>query len=356
MKKFLSIFLAIVMLFSVLTLVGCENDNDDTKDPAGDETKGETVEELKLGLGIVPAYGKSTSAEGETNGKTEIVATVAAVLLNKDGKIVQCKIDAAQNNAEYTADGKAVSVAESKTKGELGADYGMSAYGTDLNGDGVVKEWNEQVAVFVDSVKGKTIAEVKTLVVDGYASSDIQTAGCTMGVSEFVTALEKAVANATESKATANDKLQLGVVTSQTVADATAEKDGTNEFNTTFTAAVIDKDSKIVAAATDALQATVKFDIAGVCKTDTTVAMSTKKALGENYGMATYGSDLNGDGTIKEWHEQAAAFDAALIGKTASEITGLEKDGYGIDSLQTAGCTIGISDLVKAAVKAATVA
>ena len=34
---------------------------------------------------------------------------------------------------------------------------------------------------------------------------------------------------------------------------------------------------------------------------------------------------------------------------------GLEKNGYGSDDLQTAGCTIAVTDMVKAAVKAATV-
>ena len=71
--------------------------------------------------------------------------------------------------------------------------------------------------------------------------------------------------------------------------------------------------------------------------------------------MAAYGTDLNKDGVVKEWNEQAAAFDAALAGKNADEIAGLEKDGYGSADLQTAGCTIAVSDMVKAAVKAATV-
>ena len=65
---------------------------------------------------------------------------------------------------------------------------------------------------------------------------------------------------------------------------------------------------------------------------------------------------LNGDGVVKEWNEQGAAFDAALVGKTGTEIAALESEGYGVESVQTAGCTIAISDMVKAAVKAATVA
>ena len=102
--------------------------------------------------------------------------------------------------------------------------------------------------------------------------------------------------------------------------------------------------------------ATIAFDAKGVVTTDLTAALQTKIEKGTNYGMAAYGQDLNGDGVVKEWNEQGAAFDAALAGKTATEIAALEVKGYGVESVQTAGCTIAISDMVKAAVKAATVA
>ena len=59
-------------------------------------------------------------------------------------------------------------------------------------------------------------------------------------------------------------------------------------------------------------------------------------------------------GSAKEWYEQADAFCAACVGKTSAEIAALAVgDGYGVESLQTAGCTIGVTDLVETAVKAA---
>ena len=62
--------------------------------------------------------------------------------------------------------------------------------------------------------------------------------------------------------------------------------------------------------------------------------------------MVAYG------GSAKEWFEQAAAFDAACIGKTAAEISGLmAEDGKGVDTLQEAGCTIYVTGFVKAASK-----
>lgn len=73
--------------------------------------------------------------------------------------------------------------------------------------------------------------------------------------------------------------------------------------------------------------------------------------------MSKFGADLNGDGKVLEWHAQAEAFEAACVGKTASEISALAAgDGYGVADLQSAGCTIAVKDMVKAAVKAATVA
>ena len=58
------------------------------------------------------------------------------------------------------------------------------------------------------------------------------------------------------------------------------------------------------------------------------------------------------DGAKKEWFEQAAAFDAACVGKTATEIKALmANDGKGVEDLQTAGCTIYVTGFVKAAEK-----
>ncbi len=337
MKRVLCAVLAILMLVS---LASCG------EKPAAT---------LKFGFGVEAAYGKVTSADGDTNGSGEINATGAAVLLDAEGKIVKAVIDTAQSTVAYTAEGKAVANTEFKTKGEKGADYGMAAYGKDLNGDGVVKEWNEQIAIFASAVEGKTIDEVKAMVVNGYANTEVQTAGCTMAVADYVKALEKAVANAADSAATAADTLKLGVVTTEDVTDATEEKAGSAEINSNFTAAVV-KDGKVVVSATDVMQVTFTFDTTGSATTDTAATLVSKKDKGADYGMAAYGKDLNGDGVVKEWNEQAAAFDAALVGKTATEIAALAVNGYGVESVQTAGCTMAISDMVAAAVKAATVA
>lgn len=338
MKKILSVVLAAVMLLTVAAFAGCGK-----------------AEELNFGMGVYAYLEAATAADGDTNGNGEVIATVAAVLVDAEGKIVKCAIDTADNIVAYTSAGAAVAAGEFATKYELGTSYNMAAYGTDLNGDGVVKEWFEQVDAFETVCAGKTLDEVKALVVDGYYGNDeVAAAGCTIGVSDFVFAVEKAVANAAASTATAEDALNVGIVTTAEGKDATADAEGSYEVEINFAAAAVNG-GKVTAMATDALAVTFTFDAKGAATTDLAADVQTKNELGTNYGMAAYGTDLNGDGKVLEWNEQAAVFSTACAGLTAEEIAALvAADGYyGVESVQTAGCTMGVSGIAKAAVKAA---
>ena len=329
MKKFLCALLAILMIASALVLTACNKED----------------EKLKFGMGVYSYYEKATDAEGDTNGKGQAVSTVAAVLLDKDGKIVKCELDTADNTVEYTAEGKFVSVESFKTKYEMGKDYNMVAYG------GAKAEWFEQADAFEKVVAGKTISEVKALVAEGDKGTDeVIKAGCTIMVKDFVLAIEKAVNNAKDSDAVAADTLNVAITTLMSGKDAAEDKAGSIELDTSFVAAVVNAEGKVVVSVTDAAAIKFGFDTKGKSSTDTKAAISTKLELGEKYGMKSpYGS-------AKEWFEHAAAFDAACKGKTANEIAALAAtNGKPVESLQTAGCTIGIDGIVKAAVKAATV-
>ncbi len=331
MKKLLSVILSVVVILSVLSLVGCGS------------------QPLKLGLGVVSYTDGIKSADADTNGTATNETTVAAVLVDKDGKIVKCDIDSLKSELTFTAEGKYVKAEEFKTKYELGYDYGMVAKAK------AKKEWFEQVDAFEALVVGKTIDEVKALIAkDGKGNDEVMNAGCTIVISDFVTALEKAVVNAAESNATAKDNLKVAIVATQTGSkDATEESAGANEVDITVSAAAT-KDSKVTAILTDALTADVSFDTKGAVASNSKIDIPTKLELGDKYNMAQYGQDLNGDGVVKEWYEQAAAFNNAVIGKDADGISALANDkGYGTDEVQTAGCTINIADIVKAAVKAA---
>ncbi|MBQ5390284.1 MAG: hypothetical protein IIU58_05180, partial [Clostridia bacterium] len=300
------------------------------------------------GMGVHAYIGKVTNADGDTNGNGQIVATAAAVLVDANGKIVKCELDAADYTVSYTSAGEAVAAGEFLTKYEKGEAYGMKAYA------GAAKEWFEQADAFEALTVGKTIDEVKAFLAEGdKGTADVINAGCTIMVADFIYAIEKAVANADASLATAEDTLKIGTATTQTVKNATEEKDGANEVAITIVAAAVGNDGAVNAQATDVVDVSFTFDVKGVSKVDIANVV-TKKEAGANYGMTAYGFDMNGDGVVKEWFEQADAFNAACFGKNATEIAALAVEtGYGAESLQTAGCTIHVGDMVKAAVKAA---
>ena len=325
MKKIVSFLLCVSMILCAISLTACDSKEKET---------------LKLGLGVYTSA-KATSATADKNGSGQATATGAAILIDAEGKIVKCFLDCADSTVSYTANGQAITTESFSTKYEQGDAYGMKAYG------GAAKEWYEQANAFCEVVKGKTLNEVKALVASNNAGTDdVINAGCTIAVSEFVKAIEKAFANAKDTSATENDNLKLGVSTNLSTKDATAEKAGQSQLETTFFAAAVGTDGKITAAYSDCVQVTFNFDANGATLMDGEKTVSTKRDAGDSYGMKTYG------GAAKEWYEQANAFDAACIGKTASNVNALiGDDNYGSSDLQSAGCTILVNGFVKAASK-----
>ena len=111
-------------------------------------------------------------------------------------------------------------------------------------------------------------------------------------------------------------------------------------------AAACDAEGKVLAASSDCVEVAFTFDMNGISTLDTAKEVLSKKEQGDAYGMVAYG------GAQKEWYEQAAAFDAACVGKTADEILALAaEDGTPSDDVQSAGCTINVAGFVKAASK-----
>ena len=325
MKKSFALVLCLVLTISAL-FVGCGEKESAT---------------LKFGMGVYTSTPTVTDATADKDGSGKLDVTVAAVTVDADGKIIACALDTASNTVNFTAEGKAVANTEFKTKYEMGKDYNMVAYG------GAKKEWFEQADSFETLVAGKTLDEVKALVgAENKGNDEVVNAGCIIMINEFVAAIEKAYNAAADSDVTAENTLKVTASTEQTCTDATADKDGSNKVSTTVFAAAVDNDGKIVAASSDCVELAFSFDTKGAATLDTTKAVVSKKEAGENYGMVAYGN------AEKEWFEQAAAFDAACIGKTASEIAGLmAEDGKGVADLQSAGCTIYVSGFVKAASK-----
>ena len=328
MKKLICMVLSVLMLATAL--VAC--------DKAPSEQPEAT---LKMGMGVYTATPTTTDATDDKDGQGKVAITAAVITVDADGKVVACQLDTADLTVKFTADGKAVASDGFKTKYEQGKDYNMVTYG------GAAKEWFEQADAFETVVVGKTLAEIKALVAEGNkGNSDVIGAGCTIMVNEFVGAIEKAFANLADSAATASSALKLGMNVEQSTADATEEKEGSNQVETTIFAAAVDAEGKVLAAASDCVQVKFTFTAAGASTLDTAKAISSKRELGANYGMVAYG------GAAKEWFEQADAFNALCIGKTATEIVALcAADNYGTDEVKAAGCTVLVNGLTKAAAK-----
>ena len=350
MKKLLCIILSIVMIVGILALSGCagctanNTDNTPSDNTPGDNTPGDntpgdnTPATLKFGMGVAISTSASDATPDE-NGTGEVDSTAAVILVDKDGKVVSCKIDVAQIEAKWTDEGKAVATTDFRTKGEKGDAYGMSRIGK--------TEWYLQAAAFEAIVVGKTLDEIKALVAeDGKGTADVK-AGCTITISEFVKAIEKAFANLADSTATADSTLQLGMATEQTLKDFDTEKvtDGSNEIDTTIFATAVDADGKIQAVDTDCVQVEFTFTGVGTSTFNAEQEVLSKRQKGDAYGMSRIGKT--------EWYAQADAFETQCIGKTAAEVAGLlGEDGlHGTDAVKAAGCSIKIHGFVAAAAK-----
>ncbi len=288
-----------------------------------------------IGIGVYE--GVTGTDASDKNGEFEINITACALLVDKEKRVLDCRIDTLQAEPAFTADGKYVTLGELKTKGELGFDYNMVNYGE-------AHEWFEHRDAFVSTLIGKNASEISALVTEtGKGNDEVVNAGCTISISDFVKAVNlafealKAVSNATD-----DDTLRLGITASASGTDATADTNGSVTVDLTAVAASLGKDGKITAAMSDSISVGAEFTNVG--KTLGAKDVVSKRTLREDYGMKANGSKL-------EWYEQADVFDEALVGVGKDGIASLIENGKGNSSITTAGCTIYISDFVKAANK-----
>lgn len=352
MKKYLCLTLVAVLILSVICFAGCGENKTDT-------TEENFTEGLKFGVGSFSSMTAADAEDEEFLGEAGLTTTVAAVLLSDDGKILNLKLDSIDNAVNFTVNGQVKEPMAAVSKYEKGFDYKMSEWGIyqDKNGDGKVLEWFQQADAFCEIAKGKTLDEIKAFVAeDGSASGDLAVAGCTINSYDFINAVEKAVNSAQPTTAGKEDALKISFASSYTGKDATAQEKGEIENTFTFSVVTLSADGKVTDIYLDVASSKVEFDIKGVALTPR-AEISTKKELGDNYHMASYGTDLNGDGVVLEWYKQAEVLENACIGKTANEISALVVNGYqGTEEIQKAGCTIAVGDMVGATVKASTVA
>ena len=285
--------------------------------PAQDTSVEITADLVKTGLAVSTNIADSASATAEANGVAKYDVTVAAVTVDDNGVIRSCVIDSIPASVEFDTTGAIVSDinAAVPTKNEMGADYGMVAWG------GAIAEWDAQVKAVADYAVGKTVEELKNGDIDmttGKAKdgTDLQSSA-TIYLAGYVYAIEAAVNNAQHLGAQSGDELVLttmNAVKSSTPADA--ENAGNAQLDADI--AVLTRNNGVITSCyIDSLQAKIAFDAAGAVTTDLTVPVQTKNMLGENYGMVAWG------GAIAEWNVQAASFAQYITGKTADEVAGI---------------------------------
>lgn len=148
----------------------------------------------KLGLGITSTVGSSSkNATADADGVAQAYNHYGVITLDAKGKITSSIIDASQGNVNFSADGKITSdpTAAFLTKLELGDDYHMKGASP------IGKEWFEQSKAFSDYIKGKTVADVTGIAIDGgKATSADLTSSVTIKIGDFITAIGKAGATA----------------------------------------------------------------------------------------------------------------------------------------------------------------
>ena len=330
MKKFLSILLSVVTLLSLLSLVGCGG-------------------KMKFGMGSTVYRDNVMNAKENTPGGIDTTLTVAAVLLDDQGKIADCAIDAIELAVKFDAQGKLLDLGDVKSKYEMGDSYGMKEYSK------ADKEWYQQVDSFVKLIKGKTITDIKALMTtEKKGNKEVVKAGCTIEIEDFIRAIENAVNNARETKAKKNSNIKVAMITEVSkFKDAAADAYGEALAEISFAATAIENGDKVKDVFLDEIEVSTKFDISGA-NTNTGDIVISKKSAKESYGMAEYGEDLNKDGKVLEWYKQAEVLEKAMKNKKSSEIDEMvSKNGYADKEVQKAGCTIKISTLAKVASKAA---
>ena len=359
MKKLFAILLCAALM---LTVVACAPATNTPAETTGSTEPTKTEATYKLGMGIV------VNTDSSKTGNAQVDATVATVVTDADGKIVLCRIDVAQNKMNV-ADGVVDTAATFKTKMELGKDYGMEGK-VDNDGNGVMKEWDEQAKAFEAYVVGKTAAEVNSIELqeaNGHqiaVDSALLDAGCSMQINDFMAAVVKACNDEQGMTFKTAETFTLGVAATTTAAEstaATADADGTVKMYTDFAASVV-VDGKIVASLNDAIQPNIAINTLG--EIVSAEFKGTKRELKEGYNMAAYGQsmDWNGDGKVLEWYLQSAEFSKFVVGKTAAEVAAMatkevEGAGYIIsadDALLTAGCTIQITSMKTVVAQSAT--
>lgn len=365
MKKTLTLLLSLSL--AVVSLTGCGTKNN-TGTPAPATTAPGTAaaqtpaantpsptptenltasDSVKTGIAVVTGAIQSKEP-GDKDGVALIDTSIIAVTVDKDGKIVKCQIDGVRAPINFSKTGKITTDIKTQfsSKNELGTNYGMK------KASSIGKEWNEEATAFAQYATGKTVAQIKGIAVDekGVPTFDELKTSVTISVTNYVNAIEKAVANAKDLGAKAGDKLGMGVVTTTGKSKDAGKEDGLAQSYSSFAAVTFDASGKITSCYIDGSLTNVNFNSQGKITSDITKFQPSKRELGEKYGMKKASS------IGKEWFEEADALGKYVNGKTIDEVKGIAVNEKGVptDTELASSVTLSIADFMKIIEKAST--
>ena len=120
------------------------------------------------------------------------------------------------------------------------------------------------------------------------------------------------------------------------------------QFSAALAAVVTDDNGVIIDCVLDAVQNTVSVKGGKIEEDATKKQFYTKQQLGDDYGMKEASS------IEKEWYQQADFLSDYVVGMTIKQIREISVDEYGKpkDDVIKAGCTMSVSDYIKAIIEA----
>jgi hypothetical protein len=298
---------------------------------------------VSFGLGYTAAYNAT---------KSQFTVTIAAVGVDADKKVIDARVDCVQVNVGATATPTETegtytytyaltgsnldSEGDVRSKLELGKDYGM------LSSSSMGAEVDTQMEAIADFCVGKTAEEI--------AAAETIT-GASIGVSDYKAAIASAFTHLRDAVTYTGD-IYAGV--GMTTSYGKQEYSEGAEASVTINGVMATADNKVVASFTDCVVAdftvstaedttTLTLDTTTKYYDTTAEKIVSKYDLKEKYAMlgTQYGSSL------AEWYTQAESFDAAIVGKTATEITSAES---------FSGVSIATGSFTKAAAESVTYA
>lgn len=288
----------------------------------------------RTGLGIL-----TEASDQERAGKIDTIA--AAVLLDAEGRVADVMLDEVEISVTGDSTGKVTMPTDDRTKRQKGDDYPLAAVSS------LKKGWAEQADAFGSWLKGKTPDEVKKLKTDadGKSTDADLLSGCTIAVDRYRDAVVRACENAQVLGAARGDTVKLGVEVAEMPQGlaGTDDKDAQVQAKITLAVVTMDENARVTSAIGDMTEPELTVSADGTVSAPRE-PVYTKNELGDRYGMRS-ASALG-----KEWYEHSAGWCGYLKGKNAVEIGKLSADGTDADL--KALCTISVTDLQKAALKA----